>query len=892
MYYSRLAICLDLERGRLMKRLLTILLAALFFLSGLVAPQIATASDTSEYGKQSIADLVTCLNTAESLDVFYLVDSSTSLKETDPKNERTKIISEDIRRWADVGTLRPNVKIQVAGALFSSSTARIADWQDLNASNAAQVADQFAKQINNNNLSNYTNWRAGLEEAFDQHKIRASDCKVVIWFTDGGLWSADPRSESLDDLEALCGPANNGDVTRSSSSQGIMAQMRNAGIRVFGILLNVGSDTEKDEAFYRSLMQPVIEEKGQVVSGSGLPSGEIKCGENLPAEDRDYATGAFLEAQSAADVAYKLLDVSIGDSTKVDCSKNGEFWVDPGIDAVEFATDASSWKVTDAKGVVRASWSGSQKTTTGKIRIPDLKEPEKWKFTPAGKTNICSLYVSPEIYMSLHDKSLISGKQGSITGQFVKSLTSNQIADLSVYKSVEFSAKIDGKGFDSTLNKKTGTFEIKSYTPPASSESAKVQATLTLKTAHYNLNTLNLDKSKEIYSAGVLPEVGSIKFVSDLVGAKGKATAEVTIKAPTDQGVSSNVCFTNFNVISDGQDESAGKATDRSKNWNWTTSGLDANGCVEFLNGTNRDQQVKFELSNPTQANARGEALFNYKISSGDIADLKDSQTAGFGTQAETNSWLFWFWFIVLLFAGLAIPFGILFYFNSKNARFTVGPGTFRGVVGLKLDYENRMFVMTTETGRLSDAQASLVFYRQDENLSGVTAMKDGPVSLTAKSPLWPLAAPKFLASLDTSKTLLAGRLRSSRFSDKDQRLNSGRVSSLAFVTQDLNHDLSRGDDSKVFASGSRVWMVLYSTNPNQQPEIYQERILEILADNDLFEAFSKIMPESQLVASASSDTRDWAASDLAANSSEADDDWFNSDDSGFSSDSKTNDDF
>jgi hypothetical protein len=202
------------------------------------------------------------------------------------------------------------------------------------------------------------------------------------------------------------------------------------------------------------------------------------------------------------------------------------------------------------------------------------------------------------------------------------------------------------------------------------------------------------------------------------------------------------------------------------------------------------------------------------------------------------------------------------------------------------------MFVMTTETGRLSDAQASLVFYRQDENLSGVTAMKDGPVSLTAKSPLWPLAAPKFLASLDTSKTLLAGRLRSSRFLDKDQRLNSGRVSSLAFVTQDLNHDLARGDDSKVFASGSRVWMVLYSTNPNQQPEIYQERILEILADNDLFEAFSKIMPESQLVASASSDTRDWAASDLAANSSEADDDWFNSDDSGFSSDSKINDDF
>jgi hypothetical protein len=878
-----------------MKRFFIALVSSLLVLSGLVAPQAATASDISEYGEQAIEDLVTCLNTAESLDVFYLVDSSKSLEDTDPKNERAKIISEDIERWADIGVKRPKIKIQVAGALFSSSTARIADWQDLNADNATSVAEKFAKQINNGNLSNFTNWRAGLEEAFDQHKTRSSDCKVVIWFTDGGLWSAPwntaDRPKSLDDLEALCGPANKGDVTRSASSQGIMAQMRSAGIRVFGILLNVGPDAEKDEAFYRSLMQPVIEEKGQVTSGSGLPSGEITCGENLPVEERDYATGAFLEAQSAADVAYKLLDISFGDWTEGECGKNGEFWVDPGIDSVEFATDASSWQITDSKGVVKKKSAGSREITTGPVKIPEIKEPEKWTFKTVD-ANICALYVFPEIYMSLHDKSLISGKQGSITGQFVKSLTSNRIADLSIYKSVEFSAKIDGKAFASSLNKNTGTFDIKGYTPPASSDSAKVQATLTLKTAHYNLKTLNLDKVKNIYPAAVLPEVGSIKFVSDLVGAKGKATAEVTIKAPTAQGVSSSVCFLDPQVISDGQDETAGKATDRSKNWNWTTGGLDANGCVEFLNGTNRDQKVTFELSNTTQANAQGEALFNYKISSGDIADLKDSQTAEFGTQAETSSWLFWFWFLVLLFTGLAFPFGILFYFNSKNARFTVGPGTFRGVIGLKLDYENRMFVMTTETGRLSDAQASLVFYRQDENLSGVTAMKDGPVSLTAKSPLWPLAAPKFLASLDTSKTLLAGRLRSSRFLDKDQRLNSGRVSSLAFVTQDLNHDLARGDDSKVFASGSRVWMVLYSTNPNQQPEIYQERILEILADNDLFEAFSKIMPESQLVASASSDTRDWAASDLAANSSEADDDWFNSDDSGFSSDSKINDDF
>jgi hypothetical protein len=178
-----------------------------------------------------------------------------------------------------------------------------------------------------------------------------------------------------------------------------------------------------------------------------------------------------------------------------------------------------------------------------------------------------------------------------------------------------------------------------------------------------------------------------------------------------------------------------------------------------------------------------------------------------------------------------------------------------------------------------------LVFYRQDENVSGSKTKRDGPVSLEAKSPLWPLAAPKFLAFLDTSNTLLAGRLRSSGFFDQVQRLTSGRVSSFAFVTQeDLSHNLSLGEDSRIFSSGSRAWLVLYVTNPNQAAEIYQEGIAEIFADNDLFAALSQIMPEGQAIVSGSSGSPDWAASDLAVKASEADDDWFNRDDSGFSS--------
>jgi hypothetical protein len=344
-------------------------------------------------------------------------------------------------------------------------------------------------------------------------------------------------------------------------------------------------------------------------------------------------------------------------------------------------------------------------------------------------------------------------------------------------------------------------------------------------------------------------------------------------------------------VISDGQDETAGKATDRSKKWIWTKGGLDANGCVEFLNGTNRDQKVTFELSNPTQANAQGEALFNYKISSGDIADLKDSQTAGFGTQAETNSWLFWFWFIVLLFAGLAIPFGILRFINSKNARFTVGPGTFRGVIGLRLDRENQKLLVNNETGRLTDAQANLVFFGRTPNLDGTKTFDDGPVSATAKSPLWPLSAPQFLAVLDPTKTLIAGDLlgRFSRTSTSVQRLTYGRVSSLAFVTNDVSHNLF--DDSNSFTSASAARLVLYVSNAYQDPSVYQEKISQILDDPELYNAVSSITPERAFTSNVAA-IPDWDDSTSSSSSDTDADDWFNSDDSGFSSDSKTNDDF
>jgi hypothetical protein len=127
-------------------------------------------------------------------------------------------------------------------------------------------------------------------------------------------------------------------------------------------------------------MQPLLEESGDVTRVGELPRGsaEMKCGENLLGEDKTYASGAFLEATSAADVALKFMKIPaiVSGATEVICQKDGKFFVDPGISQIEFATDATSWKIIDSKDKVFASSASvGDFGTTSKLALPDIEKP-------------------------------------------------------------------------------------------------------------------------------------------------------------------------------------------------------------------------------------------------------------------------------------------------------------------------------------------------------------------------------------------------------------------------------------------------------------------------------------------------------------------------------------
>ena len=614
-----------------------------------------------------------------------------------------------------------------------------------------------------------------------------------------------------------------------------MAQMRAAGIHIFGIQLvsensSSGSSSqskdEKDEPFYRSLMQPLIEESGSVESVSGKPTGEITCGENKPKNQRDYASGAFFKATSPAEVAFSFMTIPaiVSGGTVQPCSADGKFWVDPGISSVEFILkDAKEFKVINSEGKLFKSGSlPKDSNTTGKISLPNVEEPEQWALEANNKD--CLMFVYPEIYLELHKKALITGQPAVITGQFVASLTEHTKANLSAFKSVSLSSAVEGVAQSSDLNQATGAFTISGYTPKddrsaRDENSVRVEAKLTLATEHYKLDPIDFQETETVYLAADLPIVGKIKFDGTMIGASTPLKASVDIR-PSSK-FDSKVCFAAPKIIADHQDESTGKATDRSNSWKISSKPSE---CVQ-MKQSGKPVTVVFEFANEKQAKSQAEVLFDYRIESGDLK-VEDSQTATFDTDAKRSSPLFWIWFVALMALGLGVPFLILQLFNTRNSKLVLGNGVYRGAFKVLFEESSGQIVLDSESPSLSDADATEHFYRVTSAPKGLKEFSDPPrevqqlalsvptsLGISAQRPIWPLSQPKFFAKypLRESITVIAGRLRKGQDLAVNgvQKLASGQIGALAYLTFRL------GDVQFARATGGKIpgYLVTYVSN-------------------------------------------------------------------------------
>ena len=256
--------------------------AAIMALSGASGP--AAAAQEGEDGREAFTTLASCLTDAKRLLVLLLVDTSGSLRDTDPAAQR--VVGARVA-VSGLAALRRSsgveVEVQVAG--FSVGYEPIGPWTSLDEASLGEVnraVDGFVRRSSGID----TDYLAALSGAHRQLEERSAavaagggsaPCRAVLWFTDGQYdivdrLSADSRSAGLAKDYApevrLDRPGAGAELvslgrSRLCATGGLVDQMRDAGTSLFFIALTTQIDPGNGDFF------------DALTTGSG---GSTRCG--------------------------------------------------------------------------------------------------------------------------------------------------------------------------------------------------------------------------------------------------------------------------------------------------------------------------------------------------------------------------------------------------------------------------------------------------------------------------------------------------------------------------------------------------------------------------------------------------------------------------------------
>ena len=764
----------------MIKKLASSALALLLVLATLVGGTTATAEspgDLSPRGLSAVKQLAACIQTARSLDVYYVIDNSTSLKTTDSGALRAQIISEDVSRWADIGNLGSGIKVRINGTFFAGTTTSFSKgWQVINTENKESVASSVNKEVVNQPLAMYTNWLAALNKANSDLSKSKADCKTVVWFTDGGLWIGEGRSGNTAALGELCGvnvPAK-GKLPNVPSADGLIQKIRENGISIFGVLLNDSSgddDAKAQEAYWRSYMQILVEETGEAIPSLGTnPSGEFMCGLGVEGEDKDYVGGAYLEASSASAVAYPFMLISsqVAGGNIFDIAENGDFWVDPGFRSIEILTLDERWVIKDSTGKPRKdSKERHSAASTGRIPVA-VEEPEKWNFSGQGK-----LVLYTDLSPVLDKKTVFEGQPAAISGHFIENGSSSN-AQMSEFLSASLTAKISGDPQSTKFSKNTGVFSFDVASAPTGDIAYRFD--LTLGTEHYpKVGPLTFSLTERAQNPSIYPSVSNIKFTKPLSSGKDVISASVLVTGPAKgQAKSGTVCFDGpdigTRIVADDQNE-VGAYESRELTWSTKFAGL-SEGCLTVLAGEAKEVQLQISNEVPKNSHVTGVSEFSLTSSVDSTTDLLDSRQFEFETGKQIDLSKAIGIFILAYLLSVGIPLIGLYFLNRSAAKIQHGNEILRASFPVEVDIEQRAMVATSGKA-LNSPQVGMDEFQYRPPKDAALAFDDPELgTLKAVVPLFPLISPWYEVVAREGSVVVTGR-RATRA--KEARFANGR---------------------------------------------------------------------------------------------------------------------
>jgi len=696
----------------IVKRLISILLSSVLLVAGF--SQISNANTDQELSLAASAafnDVGRCLASGKepSLSVLYLIDNSGSLKWTDPDNERKAILEGSI---SELGSfVNQGVEVEVAAHFFSTSTQQALDWTNLETSAAAQLlAKGIGGKINNENAGGSTDWQEALELAYQELSAQGDSCKMLVWFTDGGI-NPDNSTQGIESsLAALCRSGLGFDSLGTQGSYGLMSNFRKAQIPVFGVLYSnldnayeyfvsnypsEADDLLAEEKWLMSFMRPLVEGAGVIASesfqGKNPVSGTLQCADlqqdgTAPPEQTN---GAFLNAADPVALAYQFLklgtQISGGSGSTI---QNGKFVVPPGTAKFVVLVAGNQWELNGPEG---SGFSGTASDPGAEIEARvsagataiEFKSVNneaafgEWSIDTAGKQSELFLYTGLTFTLDRDRSSkILSEYPNTITGRIVRTPEfEGYEINLDDYPDSRITVfSLLGDSWDPVSGVEieklsSGEFSIANFVPPAQAESLGILLRLEL---GGQFNSVESEFELVVQDKNALARATTDNVIlSNLIGPSGRAEGVVLLEGPNIQG-SAQFCFADQIRIEDSQ--TGIEKVDRISGFNWTFTNQDTgepsqDGC--FSVGTREQLSVLVSSENPTQADSEVVSVWNITSKTEGVdAEFEAPIRFQFASETETNQAVTLIVLALLMILGLLLPLAAMWLLNLLTTRF------------------------------------------------------------------------------------------------------------------------------------------------------------------------------------------------------------------------------
>ncbi len=678
-------------------------IAATALIASLGVIGTAAANDVSEIGQNGFKELSRCLNSNDVLDVYYMIDESSSLSSgsggigpgSDPNDDRATILAASVE---SLQSLKPGLKVNVGVATFAANAREQRPWAEMTAESSAELADWMRSAIPDLDQGTATNWDAAL--TFSKQKLSESGsdssnrCQALVWFTDGSLNVAGDLSyDNINDRTAmgnLCGPDHIRQEMFLPRESSVVSELRASGVTILGVLLE-DKNWDETQSDYASLMRSIVEGEGSTGIYGGYTCGVVP----IPPTSRP---GALLVAANPFDLAYQFQAIGQQASGGVSVPLTGnpaEFLIENGVSSFNVVTTDKGWKLTGPDG---ASVDASNAESLGFQVVGDANSTRisksvteadygPWTVFIADTANQRAVYLFSGLGISLYNTDFFDGEKGSISGVVVRELDGKPV-DLSVYSSAQ-AMSLSLVGADGTLLtpisvpiEPDGSFALSEIDYPKDRTDVDMRLQLNLKTeSGIELAPVAFAKSVKITLRKDFPSVDPALQMTNLVG-KNPSVGTLTLLGP--ESGAGRVCIGTPQV----------RDTEVNRSWGadnalWTVDGADVSNtgsaCIDLAQGESKTVQVSLQNDQPAESQISGEVPVTLQPANADLGSRKvNVPFEATSTRAGATSTVV-ITEVILTVLGILGPLALLYFLTLLTTKFSAGTDLLRAQVPVAL---------------------------------------------------------------------------------------------------------------------------------------------------------------------------------------------------------------